>query len=544
MFFLTQRESDMKFTKLTLLGFATICALLTGCSNCKSSTGVSSSGQEISLNIEGEPATLDGRKARLLSDFNLIRTLNEGLFRINKEGITSKAIAENVSLSNDGKTYTITLQETLWSNGDPLTAHDFIYSWKSSLDKNFPAPNASFLFPIKNAAAIKEGFLPMSMLGASAKDDYTIVVELESELPFFTELLALPIYFPVNESLERSNPTWASDSDNHVCNGPFKIQSWKHKNEIIVEKNNRYWDKNKVRLQKLTMVMVDQDTAFSLYQNKELQLVGSPYSKIPVDAIPSLEAQNALRKGPFLGTYWIRTNVESFPLQNKHFRKSLASSIDRKSIIEHVLYGTGDIATGIVPTSMGLQEEPYFTDGDTEEAQSAFKVALRELSISSKNLPELTLTYKAESNNDKIAAAIQDQWRKTLGIILKLEPLEHKVYIDRISKGDYQLACGSWIADFKDPINFLEVFKTKAVGTNNTGWESPNYIEAIESTYKTMGTDARREALVATEQMLLEDMPVIPIYHYNMIHLQDENLKDVVLSDTGNIDFKWAYVSK
>jgi oligopeptide transport system substrate-binding protein len=158
-------------------------------------------------------------------------------------------------------------------------------------------------------------------------------------------------------------------------------------------------------------------------------------------------------------------------------------------------------------------------------------------------LPELTLSYIGREDNSKIAAAIQDGWKKYLGITVKLEPLERKVYLDRISRGEYQLACASWIADFNDPINFLEVFKTKSVGTNNTGWESLDYISAINASYDNTGQISRRESLITAEKILLEDMPMIPVYHTTMLYMQDEHLKDIVLTETGNLDFKWAYLS-
>jgi oligopeptide transport system substrate-binding protein len=517
--------------------------VFSSCSKGAKSEVSRASAQEITINIGADPASIDPRTVTLLGDFNVIRALNEGLFRINKEGVTSTAIAQSYTVSDDGKTYTIQLKETLWSNGDPLTAHDFIYSWKSSLNKNFPSSNASFLYPLKNSKEIKEGLLPESMLGAHADGDYKIVIELKSPMPFFLELLSMPIYFPINKSVDSQHVTRNPSSKNYVCNGPFQIASWKPKNEIVVIKNKRYWDKQNVRLQKVTMIMLDDNTAFNLYQNKELHLVGSPFSKIPVESLEALSEKNTPKKQNLLGTYWIKTNTRVHPLQNKDFRKSLASSINRKEIIEHLLLNNAEIATGAVPVSMGLQESPYFKDGDIKTALSFLEKACKKLSISAKMLPELTLSYIGREDNSKIAAAIQDGWKKYLGITVKLEPLERKVYLDRISRGEYQLACASWIADFNDPINFLEVFKTKSVGTNNTGWESLDYISAINASYDNTGQISRRESLITAEKILLEDMPMIPVYHTTMLYMQDEHLKDIVLTETGNLDFKWAYLS-
>ncbi len=353
----------------------------------------------------------------------------------------------------------------------------------------------------------------------------------------------MPIYFPVNKSVIEEDENWATNPDNYVCNGPFKLTSWLHKNEIIALKNERYFDQKEVKLDKIKMVMVDQDTDFSMFQNKELDWSGSPFSTIPFDAIVSLENNKILQKDPFLATCWIRTNTDVFPLHSKSFRKSLASSINRKDIVEQAMSGSAHVATGIVPFSMGLQEDPIFDDGNQAIAQKYLEDACKELATAKKNLPNLVLTYVGTSSNNKVVAVLQDQWRKVLNINVQLDPVEYKVYIDRISKGDYQLACGNWIADFKDPISFLEVFKTKHVGTNNTGWESLDYIKAIDATYNCASDVDRQIALKESEKIIMEEMPVIPIYHHTMLHLQKDKLMGVVLTSTGNIDFKCAYIS-
>jgi oligopeptide transport system substrate-binding protein len=504
----------------------------------------SPSSHKITINIQEEPSTLDHRKARLMFDYNTIRTFNDGLFRTGRDGKAAPAIAESYTVSEDMKTYVFKLKKTNWSNGVALSAHDFIYSWKSSLNKNFPAPNAALLFPIKNAKEIKEGALPASMLGVYADGDLTLVVELERPVPFFTDLLTIPIYFPLNESVDQAHPDWSTSADHYVCSGPFKMVDWKHKNEILAEKNKYYWDTDQVKIQNITMVMVDPVTAFSMQQNGELSWVGAPYSNFPPEALEMLKANKTLQKDPFLATNWIRTNTNYTPLNNREFRQSLAFAINRKDITQHVLQGEATVATGIVPISMGIQEKPYFTDNDEKMATELLSIALKKMNLTKETLPQLKLTFACTENSDKIATAIQDNWRKVLGINVILEPVESKIYIDKIGKGDYQLACGRWGADFNDPISFLDVFKTRSSGTNNTGWESPDYISAIEDTYKYMDFDKRKSGLAKAEQILINDMPVIPVYHFTMLHVQDPSLKDIVLTQCGEIDFKYAYFSK
>ena len=534
----------MKKTSLPLtLVVAAAAFFLVSCDcGCKGSKNSSSTKQEISINIAVEPSSLDPRKARSLGDLNLARNLMEGLMRVNKSGITSPALAEKYQVSEDMKTYTFKLRESKWSNGEPLTAHDFVYSWKKTLAPDFLSDYAFMLYSIKNAKSVKQGVLPATMLGVEAQDDYTLVVQLEYPVPFFLELVTSPAFFPVNKTVDMTDPTWTHSPETYVSNGPFQLLEWKHHDQIIATRNPYYWDADVVKLDRISMVMVDADTAMKMFEVDELQWQGSPFSSISVDAIETLSEKKLIHEDPMLGTYWISTNTSLFPFHNDQLRKALAVAIDRQELVDHVVLGGHVPATGIVPASMGLQTTPYFEDGNGSEAYNLLQIALEEENLTLEKLPEMTLTYASDNRNHRIAQAIQDQWKQALGIKIKLEPLEQKVYFSRISKGDYQLACGSWIADFRDPINFLEVFKTKHVGTNGTGWESLDYQKALNDSYFSSTENERRKNLRQSEEILMDEMPVIPIFHYSMLHVENDSLHDVVLTENGQIDFKWAYV--
>lgn len=494
--------------------------------------------QVLHINIVDEPQTLDPRKVRSLNDANLIGLFMEGLMRIQKDGTTAPAVAEKYSVSKDMKSYRFHLKETRWSNGDPVTAHDFVYAWKKVLTPSFLADNAFQLYPIKNAAFVKQGLLPVSMLGVNAIDDYTLAVELDQATPYFLELLTLPAFFPVHQGTDRQTPDWHKNPEMFVSNGPFQMQEWRHNDQITAVKNGNYWDKSAVKLEEITMIMVDAETGLKMFTSGEIDWEGSPFSVIPLDALASLQEKKMIEKHPLLGTYWIRVNTELAPFHTEELRKSLALAINREEIVTHIVEGVP--ATGIVPASFGLQDSPYFCDGSDEEAASFFNAALQKEKLTIEKLPEITLTYIADTKNHRIAQIIQDQWYKVLQISINLEPLERKIYFDRISKGDFQLACGSWVADFRDPINFLEVFKSKNIGTNNTNWESLDYQKALEASYTLLAPSERKEALKKSEEILMAEMPVIPIFHYTMLTVKQNRLKDVVLTDAGHIDFKWA----
>lgn len=251
--------------------------------------------QNIRINITGEPGTLDPRKARSLNDFNVIKMLMEGLTRMNYDSNPDLALAEKLIISEDQKTYTFTLKKVKWSNGDALTAHDFVYSWKKILSPTFPADNAHILYVIKNASLIKEGKLPVSMLGVQAMDDLTLVVHLEKPISFLLEVLAAPTCYPIHSQTDKENPHWAENADTYVSCGPFKLNEWKHSDSISVVKNDKYWDTNSVKLKKIDMVMVSPETGFNMYEKNELDWEGSPLSILPLDAIEKLKEKAELK---------------------------------------------------------------------------------------------------------------------------------------------------------------------------------------------------------------------------------------------------------
>jgi len=518
---------------------------LTGCKKGGSSSShhVKPAHQEITINITAEPQTLDPRKIRSLNDANVVRMFLDGLTRTGIDGKADLAIAEKVDISSDLKTYTFTLKKTSWSNGSPLTAHDFAYAWKKSLTPTFIAPNSNLLYVIKNAREAKTGNLPLSLVGIETPDDYTLVVKLDHPTPYFLELITHPVFYPVNSIIDRSNSYWAEKEVSYVGNGPFVLKEWKHHNTIVAEKNPHYWDEKTVKLNTVTMVMVSEDTGFKMFDANDVSWDGSPFSAIPVDAIESLKVAQELHSTPALATGWIRVNVAKTPFESQKIRQALAFSINRKEIIDHVLQGQQIPATGIVPTAMGVTDTPYFQDGDVERAQALFNEALDEMGISHEKFPEVTLTYGSGDRSHTIAQALQSQWQSALGIQVRLEPLEKKVYFDRISKKNYTLALGDWIADFNDPINFLEVF-TKDAGTNNTNWSSPSYGELLQTSYETADKEQRKKILKRSEELIMNEMPVIPLCHYTLLYVQDAELKDVVLTTMGSIDFKWAHVDK
>jgi len=508
--------------------------------SCEKNKKDASNTQEVRINIGAEPNTLDPRKARDLYSQTVTKMLFEGLYRIDKSGQRVPALVKDVTLSEDLKTYTFTLKNSLWSDGTPLTAEDFAYGWRKILDSRFLADYAFLLYPIKNAKEAKEGKLPLDEVGIKVIKDDTLVVELERPTPYFLDLIAMPLFSPIPKHIDQENSSWASESNSYVSNGPFKMSAWKHNDFIKLTKNEKYWDAPNVSLKNLSLYMVKEETEYLMFEKKELDWAGGPLSTLPLDLIPYLKKKKSLCAQPLLGTYFLRSNVEKKPFDLLEMRKAFALAIDRESLTQHILNGAEIPATSLVPPCMGLRKKPYFQDGDDEEALDLFEEGLKKGGFKRETLPEITLTYRASERGHLIAQALQQDWLHLLGIEVKLQALETKVYFDRVSKKDYHLAFCSWFADFEDPINFLSIFKDKRVGTNNTNWEHPTFTLLLNQSDGCSALNERKDLLTRAEQILIDEMPIIPLYHSTTLYLKNDRLEDVVLSPTGLIDFKWA----
>ena len=494
--------------------------LLVGCGSSSSTAKKN----VIQLNIVEEPSSLDPRQARLLTDLNVINMMYEGLMRLNQEGNVSPAIAESYDVSEDGKTYIFYLRETKWPDDTPLTARDFEYSWKKILSPDFPTTFANALYVIKNAKKAKDGEGSLSEVGIEVIDDYTLKVSLENPTQYFLKLITLASYFPVKEG-------------NKFSNGPFILKTWKSNDYIELTKNPYYWDKENVVLDGVKMCMVDVSTELNLFEKGELEWVGSPMSTLPTDALQTLKKSDDFHVVSALGTHFYRFNVEKLPFNNVNIRKAFTYAINRYAIVENVTQGGQIPAMGLIPPSVGLSEGEHFKDNDVTKAKELLDLGLQELGISKEDLPEISLMYITTDRNHKIAQSIQQQWKRVLGVDVVLNNTESKVFLERRGRVDYMIANSSWIGDFSDPINFLNVFRYKDNGLNSTNWENSEYQELLEMSDR--GKD-RFDYMREAENVLLEEMPIAPIFYYSFCYLKKPYVKNAFISANQMLELKWA----
>jgi oligopeptide transport system substrate-binding protein len=298
-----------------------------------------------------------------------------------------------------------------------------------------------------------------------------------------------------------------------------------------------------VNLTKVEFTMIeDENTELSMFENGELDWAGAPMSQLPTDAIPALADSGRMKTMPIAGTYWYKFNTEQAPFNNVKIRKAFAYAIDRQSLIDNLLQAGQIPATGAVPPSMVLNEKGYFKDNDVETAKKLLEEGMKEEGLTS--LPEITLSYNTSEAHKKIAEAIQDQWKQNLGVDVTLENKEWQVFIEDLHQGNYQIGRMGWLGDFNDPINFLELYKDKKGGNNDTNWENPQFKELLNQSALEKDPQKRKEILAQAEQILMDEMPIMPIYFYTNSWVQSEKVTGVVVDGLGNIDLKNADITE
>ncbi len=527
---------SVKFKFIYLLIIACVCQA------CGSPSPSKADPQRLRMSINREPHSLDPRKGAEVVSAAMHFLLFEGLTRFNEDWTISLSLAEKVDISEDKTVYRFFLREAYWSDGSRITAHDFSYSWKKILDPAFPAPNAHLFYPIKNAEPVKKGLLSAETLGIRVLDDTTLQVELEGPTPYFLQLVAFCAFFPVQQNIDARNPNWAlGQNSSFVCNGPFQIADWQKMQSIRLERNPHYWDKGKISLKEIDFFLLsDGMTALHLFENNQLDLIQFSLCPLPADCISFLREKEEFYTEPSAGSVFIAFNTRVFPFNNVKLRRAFGMALNRKSIIDNITQLKETPATGAVPPILKNNvRHLLIPDGPCPEAASLFREALDELGLSSaEELPRLTYLYSASDINKKTAETIQMQLSKCLGVTIFLQSMEHYCLLFALQKRDFQMVQTTWIAQYNDPMNILERFKSSENAKNYSGWEDPCFCELLAQSSLVTG-DKRMEILLAAEKRLTDAMPVIPLYHLNASYLKKPYVKNLISPYSSNLCYAW-----
>jgi len=499
----------MRLQEFLLIPFLLLAALTSCEKNSKSD-------QTLYLNLKEDPVSLDPRAVRSLKDLTVVKQLYEGLMRLDSSGASKPALAQHVEVTGDGLTYTFYLREAYWSNGDSITAFDFVSSWKEVLNPQFPTDYAYLLYLIKNV---------------EAKDSSTLVVNLEAPLSYFLELVAFPTYFPVNKN------------DPNACSGPFYLEKWIPQAKLVLKKNPVYWDCSAVQLDGLEFsVIADGNTENFLFEKGQLDWIGPPTSQsIASDLLAHLDKDETLDCYEVAGTCWLKFNTQKEPFDDKRIRQIFSAAINRNQLIEHVLQGKQSVASSPLPPHLS-QQSPL----DLKEQESLSEILL-EKGWTAQTFPKIVLTYASNERTTKLVQQIQEDWRENLGILVELEAQELQVYKSNTKQGFYQVGMGDWVADYNDPTAFLDLFKYSNNSRNGNGmndcfWQNEEYIALLNAAAKELDPLIRKLKLAQAEEILVKELPAAPLYHYIFEYRKQPYVRDVKVSSLGIADFKEAKI--
>ncbi|MDO4432848.1 MAG: peptide ABC transporter substrate-binding protein [Aerococcaceae bacterium] len=528
-----------KFLKASIVLGATLASLTTF--TPLATVAFAQSERALELALPSEPPTADPAIATDSSSGTILRNVFEGLTRLN-DNKPEPGMAESWEVSADGTVYTFKLRDAKWSNGEPVKASDFEYAWKRVLNPETASEYSFILYYIKGAEAYNTGKGKVEDVGVKALDDKTLEVTLNSPTAFFLELTSFYTYMPVHQATVEKNQEWAADAgEEYVTNGPFVLAEWNHDSDYKLAKNENYWDAANVTLEEANVRMIESEaTANAEFQAGSLDFLGSPYQIPSLDNMEKYRADGSLQVTPKNGVYWYKVNTQDEVTGNVNIRKALALAIDRKSLIENITKAEQLPALGVIPpTIAGFESDRgYFADADYEKAKEYLAKGLEELGLKDPSELKLKLSINTSESHSAIAQFIQEGWAKNLGISTEIDNSEWQVYLEKVTAMDYQIARLGWTGDYNDANTFLEMYATADSGNNDTGWENPEYKSLLEQAQAELDPAKRLELLQQAEAILVEEMPVIPIYFYTNAFVVQENVKNIKPDAAGNVDLK------
>jgi len=508
--------------------------------SCQNSSAAGQKRQVLRTCIAADVPSLDPRKATDMSTQGIVRMLFAGLVYLDQNLIPQLDLARSYRISDDFKTYTFILKDSRWSDGSAVTAEDFVETWKTALTPAYFSPNTNLFHFIKNGKKAYLGTLSVDHVGLKAQDDKTLVIELEKPNKNFLNVLINSVFAPVHKSMRYDR----LDYDHLVTCGPFQLNKYAFKDQIILHKNRHYWNASQVQLDELDYLIVkDQTTALLMFEKKEVDWLGEPFIKIPSDAIADLRAKGMLHAVQGAGTHWLFFNTKKFPYNNANIRKALSLAIDRERIITDVMhYENSPAPLGLIPKILKKEKwHPWFKDNDVTLAKECFAKGLKELGLTAQNFPTLTIHFAANAFLSSILQAIQQMWVENLGIRVNNEGSDPAIFFHKYSHQDFDIARMGWIIQYDDPVNMLEIFKHKNIQPNFTGWENPEYIRHTEA-IASCSESERWKHIEAAEKIFFDEFPSIPLIETTALYLEQSYVKGVHLNYLFQIDFRWACV--
>ncbi|MBT5902906.1 MAG: peptide ABC transporter substrate-binding protein [Opitutaceae bacterium] len=514
---------------------------LSGCGG--SSTSDDSGLKILHFGNGAEPQDLDAHAVTGVVEHHLLKAFAEGLVSEDPDLNIIPGVAQSWDISESGLVYTFHLNPAAkWSNGDTITAQDFVGTYKRMLTPTIAAEYSYMLFHVVGAEDYLLGNIDdFSETGFKALDDHTLELTLNQRTPFLLHAMNHYAWYPVPVKvidqfggLERKGTAWTRP-ENFVGNGAFNLKTWQPNRKIIAKRSPTYWDAANVPLDEIHFYPIESiDTEERMFRTGQLHITNEvPLSKIKTYLKENPESISIM---PYNGVYFYRFNTTKPPFDDVRVRKALSYAIDRTAIVEKVTLANETPAYHVVPPGLLTYESEHRIPADLAEA----KRLLAEAGYpNGEGFPETDLIYNTSEKHRTIAEAIQQMWRKNLGINMGLYNQEWKVYLDAQDNLDFQLIRAGWIADYVDPHVFIDMWKTGG-GNNDTGWGSETYDEMLRQALASPTDEARFKVYNRMEKILIEEMPILPIYHYTNSKLISPKVLGYKITPLDN--FPWKYV--
>lgn len=506
----------------------------------------------IIVNLSVEPKTIDPSLNAQIYGVIYISHVFEGLTVRDRNNKIVPGVAEDWEISADGKTYTFFLRtNSTWSDGKPVVAEDFVYSWQRQVDPKVASEYSYQHEPVKNAMAITRGEMPVDSLGVKALDDHTLVVELEAPTAYFLEVAAFPTFAPLRKDIiEQYGDSWTLKPETYIGNGPYVMSERNIDENIIMVKNPNYWNADSIVAEKITFVFMQNGAAaVAGIKDGSLHMAYEP----PQQDIPTLLEEGLIQIKPLIATYYYPINVTNEYLKDPKVRKALSLAIDRNYIVENVTKGGQKPASGWVPYAVNDVDGDFRINGgdlyDVSKEGYSNNVEMAKQLLAEAGYPNgegfPVIEFKTDPGNHVgIFEAVQQMWKEHLNIDSTITQIDNALLGQTLLEKNFMIGRLYWSADYSDPMSMMSLF-TSYNTQNNGGYSNQRYDELIGEAMSTDDNNIRMKAMHEAEKILIqEDMGAIPIYFFTEPLLVNPKLKDVVYNPLGFHKFFYAYLEK
>jgi len=514
-------------------------------------SGCNAEVESLNVNVGPEPNTIDPQLNTAVDGATLINHAFEGLMKMNAEKEIVFAQAESCEISDDELVYTFTLRDDIkWSDGQPVKAGDFVYAWQRLVDPDTASEYNYIIDMVLNANEVMAGEKDPSELGIKALDDKTLEITLAVPCAYFYEICAFPAGYPVRQDIVEGNDQWTQDPKTYVSNGPYVLSKWEHNSYMLYVQNKEYYGQSELVPEAIKFVLMDDANAvLAAYKTGEL-LLGDT---VPPEEVQALKDSGDLHIDGQIGTYMVCFNTEVEPFDDARVRKAFNLVIDREFIIDNIAQGNQVPADAYVPYGLsdtestedfrevgGTYWDPAAYEANCEEARQLLAEAGYP---GGEGFPQVEYMTNTDDLHSAIGEALQQMWQEELGVTATLSNQDWSVFIDTRQNGEFEIVRNGWLADYNDPISFLDMWLTDG-GNNDAQYSNPKYDALIQQVKASSDREERMTLMHQAEDILMEDMPIAPIFFNTDLYVMSPKLEGFYSNPLGFKYFMYSSVAE